>query len=133
MTDDYCMWDQASWTDPDEQNKRLADMDVPDYTLKPSPRAHPSGPRFSEWYRLPESKRPPKIEGKKRVYNVTAMYRNEFIDGLGNNVEQIQATINGRNIIVNSYDDGRYVVSNGKHAYKATDDNLDDVIDGVVS
>ena len=134
MTDDYfSAWDQASWTDSEAQNKRLADMDVPDYTLKPSPHPKSGTPRFSEWSRLPTEKRPPQIEGKKRVYNVTAMYRNEFIDGLGNNVEQIQATINGRNIIVNSYDDGRYVVSNGKHAYKATDDNLDDVIDGVIS
>lgn len=117
-------------------NQRIKDMPEPDYTLKPSYHPRRRTPRFSEWHRLPESKRPPQIEGKrKRIYNVTAMYQNEFTDGLGSRVKQIQATINGRNVIVNSYDNGDYVVvgdsGNGK-AYRATGDTLDDVIDGIV-
>ena len=132
MTDDYILWNQASWTDADEQNQRLADMDVPDYTLKASPHPKSRTPRLSEWFRLPEAKRPPQVEGKKRVYNVTSMYQREFIDGLGSHVEQIQAKINGRNLIVNKYDDGSYVVGNGRHASEANSDNLDDVIDGYI-
>lgn len=133
MGEDYCTWGQASWTDPDEQNKRLKTTPEPYVEPERHTPRRGSVPRFSEWYRMPQAKRPPQIEGKKRVYNVSAMYQNEFTDGLGNDVKQIQATINGRNIIVNQYDDGSYVVSNGKHAYKATGDTLDDVIDGVVS
>lgn len=136
MTDDFDLfanwhseYTQADW---DAVNQRLADMDVPDYTLKPSPHPRSRTPRFCEWFRLPETKRPPQVEGKKRVYNVTGMYQNEFTDGLGSHVEQIQATINGRRLIVNKYDDGSYVVGNGRHASRANSDNLDDVIDGYI-
>ena len=135
MTDDYfSAWDQASWTDSDAQNKRLDDMDVPDYTLKPSPHPKSSTPRFSEWYRMPSTKRPPQIEGKrKRVYNVNVLHASEGVDMLENHYQQIQANINGHNVIVNKYDDGVYAVKSGKNVYRATDDNLDDVIDGVIS
>lgn len=130
MTDDlFANWHseytQADW---DAMNQRLADMDVPDYTLQPS---HHYRPRVS-WFTLPTTKRPEKVEGPKRSYNVTSMYQREFDDGTGAHVQQLHATINGRNVIVSKYDNGDYIVKSGKHAYKATDDTLDDVIDGCV-
>ena len=129
MTDDYYTWGQASWTDPDEQNKRLADMDVPDYTLKPSHHYKPRVP----WFRLPATKRPEVVEGSKRSYNVKIMDASTGTDRLGNNYQQIQAEIDGHRVVVNKYDDGVYAVKSGGNVYRATDDNLDDVIDGCVS
>lgn len=130
MTDDYfSAWDQASWTDAEAQNKRLDDMDVPDYTLKPS---HHYKPRVF-WFTLPVTKRPEVVEGPKRNYNVKIMDASSGRDMLGNNYQQIRAEIDGHRVIVNKYDDDSYVVKAGNHAYKATGDNLDDVIDGVVS
>ena len=126
---DYSTWDQASWTDTEAQNKRLADMDVPDYTLKPS---HHYKPRVF-WFTLPVTKRPEVVEGPKRNYNVKIMDVSTGRDMLGNNYQQIQAEIDGHRVVVNKYDDGVYAVKSGGNVYRATDDNLDDVIDGCVS
>lgn len=126
--------DWGGWYDGhdwDAMNKRLAEMEEPDYTLKPSNTYHRT-PRFSEWYRMPETQRPPQVEGKKRTYNITGMYQREFTDMLGSHVQQIQATINGKNVIVNKYDDGSYVVKAGNHVKRANENNLDDVIDAQI-
>lgn len=126
------MWDQASWTDEKEQNARLAAMS--DAYEEPTwkPRRGSRTPKFSEWYRLPSEKRPPEVEGKKRVYKISEMWKRDFIDGLGSHVQQLQARINGQRVIVSQYDNGDYVVASGNNVRKADAGTLDDVIEGFV-
>lgn len=131
----HLMWDQASWTDEEKQNARLAAM--PDLYTEPTwkPQRRSRTPKFSEWYHLPSGKRPPEVEGRKKVYDISQiseMWKREFVDGLGCNVRQLQAKINGHRVIVSQYENGDYVVASGNNARKADEGTLDDVIEGFV-
>lgn len=132
MSDNDLFGGWGSWNtqkDWDEQNRRISEMPEPDYSLKPSPQYR----RRTVWFSLPTNK-PVKVEGEnKRTYNVKIVNAFSGVDQLGSNYDQIQAYVDGHRLIVNHYEDGGYVVKSGNHVYRATDDNLDDVIDGCVS
>lgn len=115
-----------------DQNARLAAMPDPytEPTWKPQRRSRT--PKFSEWYQLPSEKRPPEVEGRKKVYKISEMWKREFIDDLGSHVNQLQARINGHRVIVNQYENGDYVVASGNNVRKADEGTLDDVIEGFV-
>lgn len=118
-----------------DQNARLAAMPDPYEEPTWQPQRRSRTPKFSEWYHLPSEKRPPKVEGRKKVYDISQiseMWKREFIDGLGTNVRQLQANINGHRVIVNQYPTGDYVIASGNNVRKADEGTLDDVIEGIV-